>query len=154
MLDVGANFGYYSLMASSLGCRWDWRIVGRLLLLPLGRGRGGRAGGKAVGNAHAHVWACARVGVGPCVTSEAHETGTGAARPVLELLTPPASCWHTHRVMAWEPVPNFAAFAQYGLLVNGLTHLVEVWRARGGGRAWPLPWKGGSARVFWGGASR
>ncbi|KAL6784221.1 hypothetical protein ACKKBG_A05315 [Auxenochlorella protothecoides x Auxenochlorella symbiontica] len=50
VVDVGANFGYYTLMAASLGCR----------------------------------------------------------------------------VKAWEPVPMFAAFTQYGLLLNNLTHLVEL----------------------------
>lgn len=33
------------------------------------------------------------------------------------------------RVVAWEPVPFFAAYFKYGLLRNNLTHLVEV-RAR------------------------
>ncbi|GAB4819835.1 hypothetical protein N2152v2_006881 [Parachlorella kessleri] len=30
------------------------------------------------------------------------------------------------RVVAWEPVPHFAAFLEYGLLRNNLTHLVEL----------------------------
>lgn len=30
------------------------------------------------------------------------------------------------RVMAWEPVPYFAAYLKYGLLANNLTHLVDV----------------------------
>lgn len=32
------------------------------------------------------------------------------------------------RVVAWEPVPFFAAFFKYGLLRNNLTHLVQVGR--------------------------
>jgi hypothetical protein len=31
-----------------------------------------------------------------------------------------------YRVIAWEPVPYFAAFFKYALLRNNLTHLVEV----------------------------
>lgn len=50
VVDVGANFGYYSLLAASMGCR----------------------------------------------------------------------------VVAWEPVPFFAAYFKYGLLRNNLTHLVEL----------------------------
>lgn len=30
------------------------------------------------------------------------------------------------RVVAWEPVPFFAAYLKYGLLRNNLTHRVEV----------------------------
>lgn len=52
VLDVGANFGYYSLFAAAMGCR----------------------------------------------------------------------------VMAWEPVPYFAAYFKYGLLANNFTGLVEVGR--------------------------
>ena len=52
VLDVGANFGYYSLLAAAMGCR----------------------------------------------------------------------------VVAWEPVPYFAAYFKYGLLINNFTHSVEVGR--------------------------
>lgn len=40
--------------------------------------------------------------------------------------TPTIHAHHPSRVKAWEPVPSFAAFTQYGLLLNNLTHLVEV----------------------------
>ena len=31
------------------------------------------------------------------------------------------------RVVAWEPVPYFAAYFKWGLLRNNLTHAVQVW---------------------------
>jgi hypothetical protein len=61
VLDVGANFGYYSLLAAALGCR----------------------------------------------------------------------------VLAWEPVPHFAAFFKYALLRNNFTRAVEVSGWGGGGGAPP-----------------
>lgn len=36
------------------------------------------------------------------------------------------------RVVAWEPVPFFAAYLKYGLLLNNLTHLVELREAIAG----------------------
>lgn len=33
---------------------------------------------------------------------------------------------HACRVVAWEPVPQFRAFTEYAVALNGLSHLVDL----------------------------
>lgn len=64
----------------------------------------------------------------PCWLAKRPLTGPPAAPPAplpvgyYSLLAASMGC----RVVAWEPVPFFAAYLKFGLLRNNLTHLVEV----------------------------
>ena len=49
-------------------------------------------------------------------------------RPILTILQ--ADRHPVCRVIAWEPVPQFRAFLEYGIALNNLTHLITIRWAR------------------------
>ena len=78
VVDVGANFGYYSLYAAAHGCRSAVALIALLTLYRM------------------HMPG----------TPTMHAEGTQQPYP--------CCC----RVVAWEPVPQFRAFLEYGLQLN------------------------------------
>lgn len=121
VLDVGANFGYYTFYAAQHGCRQVFlaedNASSRSACVALCLSRGSISQPRSLFSsdckklgARSHCPAC-RV---PYKTSLWH--------PTLREDEKIGSC----RVVAWEPVPIFRAFLEYGLQVNNMTESVRI----------------------------